>query len=37
MSLFIQRDVGTVGSGGVFPDRAGGDLLLVANGDSNYG
>jgi hypothetical protein len=37
MSLFIQNDSGTVGSGSVFPDRAEADLFTATNMDTNFG
>jgi hypothetical protein len=37
MTLFIQSDGGTTGTGSVFPDRAGADLLAISNLDTGYG
>jgi hypothetical protein len=37
MSLFIQNDSGTVGTGSVFPDRAEADLFTATNMDTNLG
>lgn len=37
MSLFIQNDSGTVGSGSVFPDRAEADLLCICQADTGLG
>jgi len=37
MTLFIQTDGGSAGSGSVFPDRASAHLIAISNFDSGYG
>lgn len=37
MTLFIQSDGGTAGTGSVFPDRASTHLIAISNMDTGYG
>lgn len=37
MSLFLQNDQGSVGTGSVFPDQAWADLFTATNMDTNFG
>ena len=37
MTLFLQNDAGSSGSGGVFPDRGFGHLIQIANMDTGVG